>query len=273
MYKFYDTSSLLLEDDLLSSNKPFGVSSVTLEELENIKTAYNKDQQIKYAARRTLHMLEQRAGTYDIVLFEDKFMKKIKYPETNDTRILSCALATLKTHEDLVFVTNDLALKTLARAYLPDARLASVTPTTAEDYIGFKEVTMTDEEMAEFYQNPTNNTYKLLTNQYIIIKNTDGEVVDKLSWNGFTHRPIVYSTFSSYWFGDIKPFKDDPYQACAMDSLVQNQITMLAGKAGSGKTFISLAYLFHLLAKGKIDRIVIFCNPVVAKDAAKLGLA
>jgi phosphate starvation-inducible protein PhoH len=46
---------------------------------------------------------------------------------------------------------------------------------------------------------------------------------------------------------------------------------MVSGRAGSGKTFLSLAYLFSLLAKGKIDRIVIFCNPVVAKDAAKLG--
>jgi hypothetical protein len=43
MYKFYDTSSLLLEDDLFSSNEPFGISSITLEELENIKTSYHKD--------------------------------------------------------------------------------------------------------------------------------------------------------------------------------------------------------------------------------------
>lgn len=36
-------------------------------------------------------------------------------------------------------------------------------------------------------------------------------------------------------------------------------------------TYNALAYLFHLLERGKIDRIVIFCNPVVAKNAAKLG--
>lgn len=273
MYKFYDTSSLLLEDDLFSSNEPFGISSITLEELENIKTSYHKDQQVKSAARRVLRSLDEHAGAYDIIIFEDKFLKKIKFPETNDIKILACALATLKTHEDLVFVTNDLALKAIARMYLPKSSLAAVTPKAADDYCGFKDIVMSDEEMAEFYQYLDNNKYNLLPNEYIVIRNKNNEIVDKMCWTGEKHRPLIYSTFSSYWFGDIKPYKDDPYQACAMDSMVQNQITMVSGRAGSGKTFLSLAYLFSLLAKGKIDRIVIFCNPVVAKDAAKLGLA
>jgi phosphate starvation-inducible protein PhoH len=46
---------------------------------------------------------------------------------------------------------------------------------------------------------------------------------------------------------------------------------MLCGKPGSGKTYLAFGYLFSLLEKNKIDRIVVFCNPVVAKNAAKLG--
>ena len=45
----------------------------------------------------------------------------------------------------------------------------------------------------------------------------------------------------------------------------------VGGPVGSGKTLLSFGYLFELLEKNKIDRIVIFCNPVVAKNAAKLG--
>ena len=52
---------------------------------------------------------------------------------------------------------------------------------------------------------------------------------------------------------------------------MNNQITMVKGPAGSGKTFISLAYLFSLLSKHKIDKIIIFCNTVATKGAAKLG--
>ena len=56
-----------------------------------------------------------------------------------------------------------------------------------------------------------------------------------------------------------------------MDSLANNQITLLKGPAGTGKSYLSLAYLFSLLDKHKIDKIVIFCNTVATKGAAKLG--
>ena len=46
---------------------------------------------------------------------------------------------------------------------------------------------------------------------------------------------------------------------------------MVCGKPGSGKSLLALSFLFSLLEDEEIDRIVIFCNPVVAKNAAKLG--
>jgi phosphate starvation-inducible protein PhoH len=46
---------------------------------------------------------------------------------------------------------------------------------------------------------------------------------------------------------------------------------MLKGPAGSGKTYLSLGYLFSLLDKHHIDRIVVFCNTVATKNSAKLG--
>ncbi|MDV3428511.1 MAG: PhoH family protein [Bacillota bacterium] len=61
------------------------------------------------------------------------------------------------------------------------------------------------------------------------------------------------------------------YQLLAVDSLVNNQISLINGPAGSGKTYLSLSYLFSLLDKGSIDKIVIFCNTVATKNSAKLG--
>lgn len=46
---------------------------------------------------------------------------------------------------------------------------------------------------------------------------------------------------------------------------------MVKGPAGSGKTYMSLAYLFSQLEQNKIDKIIIFCNTVATKDSAKLG--
>ena len=62
-YKFYDTSSLLLRaNDLFSKEEDtkfgFCISSITLQELENIKTSTYKSPEIKYAARHLLHLLD-----------------------------------------------------------------------------------------------------------------------------------------------------------------------------------------------------------------------
>ena len=46
---------------------------------------------------------------------------------------------------------------------------------------------------------------------------------------------------------------------------------MIKGPAGAGKTYLSLSYLSSLLDKGRIDKIIIFCNTVATKNSAKLG--
>lgn len=52
--KIYDTSSLLLANDIFSTilpNEKIAITSITLQELEKIKTSANKDTNIKYSAR------------------------------------------------------------------------------------------------------------------------------------------------------------------------------------------------------------------------------
>ena len=57
----------------------------------------------------------------------------------------------------------------------------------------------------------------------------------------------------------------------AVDTLVNNQISLIHGRAGTGKTLLSLGYLFSLLENGKIDKIIIFCNTIATRNSAKLG--
>jgi predicted ribonuclease YlaK len=142
---------------------------------------------------------------------------------------------------------------------------------TTDDYTGYIHYNFTDEQLTELYSNLNNNLCNLNINQYLIVHNKEGEIVDKLCWTGETLRPIKYYTFFSHYLGETKPKPNDIYQALAMDSLMNNQITMLKGPAGTGKSILSLAYLFHLLEKHKIDKIIVFCNTVATKGAAKLG--
>ena len=81
--KFYDTSSLLLKaDTLFEDQEKFAISSITLEELEHIKTAANKDADVKYAARKLTHILDTHMGEYDVEIF-NQVMKRLEAEKDN----------------------------------------------------------------------------------------------------------------------------------------------------------------------------------------------
>ena len=269
--KFYDTSSLLKQvNSLFETDEQIAISSITLEEIENIKTSANKDADIKYSARRLLHTLDAHSGEYQIVIFKDKYLKPIMKQGisiNNDMKILSCAIA-LNKIDEVEFITNDLSLKHIAALFLDNI---STIAEDFDDYCGFEDITFYDEiTMATFYETLNENHFDLLPNQYLILRAPDGNIVDRMCWTGETHRPLKYSQFSSKWF-NVKPMKGDVYQQFVADSFMNNKITMVKGPAGSGKTLLSLGFLLDQLDHGKIDKIIIFCNTVATKDSARLG--
>ena len=273
--QFYDTCSLLLRaGNLFDEPEDFIISSITLQELENIKTSTNKDDNVKFSARQLLHDLDEHFGQYLIINYQNTYAQNITQRDfelTNDTKILSCYLECVRLfpEEKIVFITNDLALKSIARVFTSNVQ--SLEEDKPDDYTGYKEITMSDDCMSDFYTNPCENKYNLQIGEYILVKNTEGEIVDRLCWNGEYYRHLDYKSFNSRWFGEVKPIKGDPYQQLACDSLVNNKITMLKGPAGTGKTYLALGFLLHMLDRGQIDKVIIFCNTVATKNSAKLG--
>ena len=271
--KFYDTSSLLLKShDLFDNDEKFAISSITLQELESIKNAFNKDPDVKYAARQLINELESHYGSYDIVIYKEDFNKYIKnYIINNDTKILACCCDYQKNHpkKQINFITNDLCLKHIAHIIL-GPKVESIKD-ESDSYAGYKEVYMTNDEMTDFYQNFNKNLYNLQINEYLIIYNEDHEIADTLCWTGENYRQLTFGNFDSEYFGKVKPLKNDIYQSLVADSFLNNKITLVKGPAGSGKTFLSMAFLLHQLSKNKIDKIIVFCNTVATKNSAKLG--
>lgn len=270
MINFYDTSSLLLLDEK-SLEQEFLISSITLSELEEIKTSSRKDEEVKAAARRVMHYLNSHKN-YEVIIFKQKMLDpiiKLGLDINNDTKILASAVCSNESNP-LIFTTNDLCLKTIAKMFFEPNQIASVE-IRSDDYTGYLDLKFTDSALTCLYENLDKNLYNLNINQYLIVRDASGQIVDKMCWTGKCMRPVKYYTFSSHQFGEIKPKSSDIYQTLAMDSLVNNQITTLKGPAGTGKTLLSLAYLFSLLDKHKIDKIIIFCNTVATKGAAKLG--
>ena len=275
IFKCYDTCSLLEQAGHLFDSNDFKlvITSITLEELEHIKTSSNKDADVKYAARRILNDLDEHYGEFEIILYTDIYgdkMMKDGISLTNDAKIIACARHFAATHplDQVIFVSNDLICRHIASIYFEVEKVLEET----YEYDGYKEVYLTSDQMAEFYSNMDQNLYDLYINQYLLIFDIDTkECVDKLCWTGKEYRHLNYTNFNSRWFGDVKPMKGDIYQALAADSLLNNQITLIKGPAGSGKTYLSLAYLMHKLEHNKIDKIIVFCNTVATKNSAKLG--
>jgi predicted ribonuclease YlaK len=248
------------------------ITSITLEELENIKISSNKDADVKYAARKVLADLDENYGSFEIVLYNDLYgekMLKDGISLSNDAKIISCARHFAATHpeDEVIFVTNDLICRHIASMYFKTEKIEE----EEYDYEGYKEVYLNNDEMTEFYTNQDKNLYDLHINEYLLVYNTDGECVDRLCWTGDGYRHLSYTNFNSRWFGEVKPMKGDVYQSLAADSLANNKITLIKGPAGSGKTFLSLAFLIHKLERNRIDKIIVFCNTVATKNSAKLG--
>lgn len=144
-----------------------------------------------------------------------------------------------------------------------------------DHYKGYKVIAMNDEEMAIFYSNPEDDSsLNLLVNQYLILKDKEDKIVDRLVWTGkrFTEIGNLPNIRCKYFNPDHKGFKPkDVYQELAIHSMLNNKITMLKGKPGSGKTMLSTQFLMYAKEHGIIDKIVVFCNPVATVDSAKLG--
>ena len=142
-YKFYDTCSLLLKvDTLLEEQDPIVISSITLNELENIKTSANKDADIKYAARRLLHLLSEHPEAYEVHIFNMNMLDPIAERAlaiTDDTKILATAIDYDRTRhpDETVFVTNDLALFNIANLFFGSDSIERVNENDEDDYDGY----------------------------------------------------------------------------------------------------------------------------------------
>ena len=278
MIKFYDTCALLqMQEKAFRSETKFLISNITLQELESIKTSGAKDEEIKWKARQILHFLNKYEDQYEVIIYKENYNKELNrlfLPITNDNQIIISALIIFKERKILnsgLFVTEDLACKALAKSI--GLQTEYITSNIKNEYTGYLNINMNEEELAYFYNNTlinNENIYSLLNNQYLLIS-FNNEIKDKYKWINNRYEKIPFHKVQSKMFGKVIPKDQDPYQQIALDSLNNNQLTMLRGPAGTGKSYLAFGHMFSLLEKGEIDKIIIFCNTVATKGSAKLG--
>lgn len=213
-----------------------------IEELDNIKI---REGAPGYQARRAIKAIKKYAHNFTFVkacLNEDKKV---------DNRLIGYAC-----ENNFHLLTNDTNMQLKAE------RVSSF-PIECERYnqskktvgSGYKEIT----DIAEL------DTLELHRGGYAILNEETGF---KSLGEGLFEE-IKVQPISSKILGYLKPY--DIYQACAINSLIEDDFSIITGTAGTGKTLISLSYAIREVHCGKRDKLIIFANPVKTKGAEQLG--
>ena len=114
MIRVYDTSALLDLSDNLVLDKDCYVSTLVIKELENIKTSYSKDSEVKAKARQVVRILRQSnfaTNTKNAAAIEKMVKKYTKLlPDNIDSRILLEAYSLSNRKQEVHFYTGDYTL-------------------------------------------------------------------------------------------------------------------------------------------------------------------
>ena len=233
MLKFYDTNALLTLQEEAFKQK-FCCSDVTLRELENIKSSSYKSEEIKHRARKLAHLFDDNQDKYDVYVY--------KGIETSpDYKIINCASQCMSENENVIFVSDDICCKNLARI----AGLQVESATNAINiYKGYKEFSGTPEEINDYMDNIDYLTWNI--NEYLIVKDTVTGSDFEMRYDGHTFVPLKLPP-------SRKIKGKNALQRCALDLLNNPKITAVAilGGYGSGKTFLSMQMgLYAIKEKG-----------------------
>lgn len=225
---------------------------VVLQELDKHKSEHNTPR--AYESRRAVRLLKKYE---DQIEFDFSFSSQSGY--LNDDVILAYVSALVNEYkEEATLVTDDYLMQLKANA--GGLKYISSEDESSKNYTGYKKVVLNDEELAMVYENKNDNSFGLLTNEYILIYNNDNKLVDKLRWDG--------QKFNKLSLPKIKGFKaKNELQECALDLLNNDKIPIkiICGTYGSGKTMLAVkTAIKKVLEDGKYDKIMMVRSPVGA---------
>lgn len=272
---FLDTNALLeLGNNAFKEN--FVISQKTLEEIENIKSSGKKDGEVKWKARNVSRLLDENYGNYSVVPMSQDILATLSYfglLETPDNIILASAY-NFNRDIPVIVCSNDLNCKFISREifHLPTKGINEINLVkNVKEYKGYKDVTLSDEEMSDFYCNLNSNKFDCLKNEYLIIRKSDGEIVDYRKWTGNNFIAMSYKQINSHYLGKVKP--KNPQQVLAFDMLQNQKLTIkvISGGFGTGKDYIMISNALKLIEEGRFEKLIYVRNPVGVKDVNEIG--
>ena len=276
MIKYWaDTSALLHQKDFINSEE-LAISTITLQELEHIKTT-SENEQIKFQARELVRTILSTSKVRIVASNNHKIDKLLKrYPflnNINDHRIIcSAELCAAEQHTEIIFITND-ALQYLFATQMPHLKAiySLGEKQESDEWSGWNNYYPDEEQLTSLYAKPTINVLNCKTNEFAKIYE-DNKVKDVLFWDGHEYRQLKYKEFTAPTGERISPRNLE--QKMYLD-LLQNDnvpIKLCIGRFGTGKSMFAETWGTHQLQMGKFDKIVFVKNNLDVKGAGKLGI-
>ncbi|MDD4298962.1 MAG: PhoH family protein, partial [Bacilli bacterium] len=250
-----------------NQNKQIYICDVVLSELDKLKTSSDLNKQ--FQARQAHKLIKQNKDKITFCLNNKGYKLPDSFDrESNDNKIINIFRDLYLKDDKFLMFSNDLNVQFKCECLELPCMEFCEDEGKQEIYKGYKEIILTQEELAEHYQNPINN-FELLINEYLLIKDKNNNIVDKKKWTEKGFKNIGTKPFKSIYFPDFKP--RDEYQMFAMDSLINDDLTLLYGKAGSAKTTLSLSWIMQNIHSGKLGKCVVIFNPAKLKNSETLG--
>lgn len=268
-----DTNAVYDGLEEIIDKKKLVLMSTVKYELDKHKTVSNSDLQFKARRANRYIFSNYDKFTHDVgeYLPED-ILGKDFINDVMDYRILACAVK-----NGYGIITGDLNLYSTAKSFgVPVENLSDTTGTNNKNYTGIRKIYVEDgsedeENFAKVYQDPSENPYKLITNEYIIFY--DKEVPLEFDEQG---NPTKYKVLDKFRYDGTKlvnlklPHKKvvqakNEEQECALDMLNNDDIPIkfIVGVSGSGKTLLSAKIGIHkVVDTGKHARIQLIRNPI-----------
>ena len=136
---------------------------------------------------------------------------------------------------------------------------------------GYKELQLTDEQLAEFYSNQTKFIENLYENEYLILKDASGaEIENYIFQRGFLKK-INYNYIENKYCGIIKP--RNLYQKLAIHMLqdTESRVKIIRGVYGSGKDLLMFNEALAQLEHGNYQKIIYVRPNVTVANVPDIG--
>ncbi|AZU98947.1 phosphate starvation-inducible protein [Bacillus phage pW2] len=267
-----DTNALLKKPEVVFDFECV-IPSHVLREVEQLELKRKSDRTLQFEIRRLKRFLDENEGNSHIYIDLKDYKFTLDGEGGLDDQYVDNILLQVAVDNGYGMITNDRLLKEKCKLY--NIPIQKMDESNFVDNKGFQETEIAEPLYNRLMENPEINHFDLMVNEYMIVNDRkDGELLDIVKWTGEMTKSLrdeqgkLGAKFKTNQFHYFQP--RDEQQIMAIDSIRSNQLTILRGRAGSGKSLITLNTAWRMVEEEGY-KLVMFVNPTPLREAQELG--